>query len=79
MSQHKPARSLGVEVILGRRDAVKASILLAFGMALGKLDALKADGGLLTVDLNQWSRIRFKLGKEQIDISVREAFEALRG
>jgi methyl coenzyme M reductase subunit C len=60
-----------------RRQATRQAVLFAFGMALGKLDSLKAEGGQLTCDLNQWSTIVFKHGKKTITIPVAEVFAAL--
>lgn len=61
-----------------RRKALRTLILLTFGMALGKLDVLKAKGGELSVDLSQWERVIFKLGGHQIAVTVQEVFDALR-
>jgi hypothetical protein len=60
-----------------RRMAVRQAALLAFGMALGKMDALKAEGGLLTVDLDQWGHIQFKHKGKTISVPVSEIFAAL--
>lgn len=60
-----------------RRTAVRRAMLLGFGMALQKLDALHASEGLLTVDLNQWSHVVFKFGKKTIRVPMSEIFDAL--
>lgn len=60
-----------------RRAALRRSVLLALGMALGNLDALKAQGGQLTVDLNQWQEIVFKHRGKTLRVPVAEVFEAL--
>lgn len=59
------------------RKATRRAFLFAIGMALGKLDALAADGGQLTCDLNQWTHVVFKHGKKVITIPVAEVFAAL--
>lgn len=61
-----------------RRDAVRATTLMMFGIALQQYDALRAQGGLLTVDLNQWSHIAFKYNGKQIAVSMSEVFESLK-
>lgn len=61
-----------------RREALKKGTLLAIGMALGKMDTLKAQGGQLTCDLNQWSHVVFKYKKETVYVPVSEIFEALK-
>lgn len=73
------ARSLGVDLILGRRDALRRAVMLSLAMILGKLDVVHAQRGVLTVDLNQWRDVHLKLGEEVIEISVREIFDALKG
>jgi hypothetical protein len=49
------------------------------GMALGKLDALKAQGGQLTCDLNQWRAIVFKYRGKTVVVPMSQVFEALAG
>jgi hypothetical protein len=66
------------ERIMNRRSAIRNASLLAFGMALGKLDALKANGGQLTVDLGQWEHVVFTLHKKTISVPVAEVFRALQ-
>ncbi len=51
---------------------------MIFGMALGKLDVLKAAGGQLTVDLDQWSAVVFRHRGRTIQIPIAEIFEALK-
>lgn len=60
-----------------RRKALRSLVLLSFGMALGKLDVLKAKGGELTCDLGQWERIVFTLGGKRIAVTVHDVFNAL--
>jgi hypothetical protein len=60
-----------------RRGVVKMATLLAMGMALGKMDSLKAQGGELTVDLNQWGVIVFKHKGKTIRVPVAEVFASL--
>lgn len=62
---------------MNRRHAIRTASLLAFGMALGKLDVLKAQSGQLTVDLGQWDHIVFKLHGKVISVPVVEVFQAL--
>lgn len=61
-----------------RRQAVKRATLLAFGMALGKYDVLDAQGGTLTVDLNQWGTIVFTHKQQTIRAPVAEIFASLQ-
>jgi len=60
-----------------RRTAIKQATLLAFGMALGKLDSLKAQGGVLTVDLGQWRHVAFSLHGKKIEIRTEDIFKSL--
>lgn len=60
-----------------RRQSLRRATLLGIGMALGKLDALKAENGQLTVDLGQWSHVVFILNGKKIVVPVAEVFEAL--
>lgn len=60
-----------------RRESLRNAVLLGIGMSLGKLDALKASEGQLTVDLNQWGSVVFKYGTRTIRVPVKEVFEAL--
>ena len=53
-----------------RRDVVRRSFLFAMCLALGKLDALKASGGQLTVDLNQWATVVVQYRGRTIHIPV---------
>ena len=63
---------------MNRRHAIRQASLLAFGMALGKMDVLKASGGQLTVDLGDWEHIVFKLAGKRISVPVAEVFKALQ-
>ena len=62
---------------MNRRSSIRLAMLTGVGMALGKLDALKAEGGLLTVDLGQWDRVVFSLHGKAISVPVAEVFKAL--
>ncbi len=62
---------------MNRRSAVRQATLLMFGMALGKMDVLKAAAGQLTVDLDQWGSVVFKHRGKTISVPVSEIFEAL--
>lgn len=61
-----------------RRQSIRRGMLLAMGMALGKMDALKATGGQLTCDLDQWGTIVFKYRGQTETIPVGEVFAALK-
>lgn len=61
-----------------RRESVRRAVLLVFGMALGKMDVLKAAGGQLTVDLDQWGVVVFKHRGRTVQVPVAEIFEALQ-
>lgn len=61
------------------KATTRRAFLFAIGMALGKLDALKAEGGQLTCDLNQWSHVVFKHKGKTITIPVADVFAALQG
>lgn len=60
-----------------RRQSIRRATLLAFGAALGKLDVFQAAGGQLTVDLDQWSHVVFKLRGKTVAVPVAEVFAAL--
>jgi hypothetical protein len=64
-----------------RRDALKRATMLMFGMALGRMDVLKASTpercGCLTVNLDQWGEIVFTLHGKRISVPVAEVFAAL--
>jgi hypothetical protein len=66
-----------MEVNMNRRSSIRLAMLTGVGMALGKLDALKAQGGQLLVDLAQWDHVVFTLGKRKVIVSVEEVFNAL--
>lgn len=66
-----------VSVIMNRRDSIRFGTLFGVAMALGKLDALKAEGGLLTVDLAQWEAVHFKYHGSTIAVSTAEVFKSL--
>ncbi len=60
------------------KSTTRRAFLFAIGMALGKLDVLKASNGLLTVDLSQWQAVVFKLGKQTVSVPVADIFAAIR-
>jgi hypothetical protein len=62
---------------MNRRTATKQAVLFAIGCALGKMDTLKAEGGQLTCDLNQWSHVVFTFKGKTIRVPVAEVFAAL--
>lgn len=62
-----------------RRHALRHTMLLGVGMALGKLDALHASGGELTVDLNQWHHVTFRYQGRVVVVPVGDIFLALKG
>lgn len=62
---------------MNRRTAVRHATLLTFGMCLGKMDCVKAAGGQLTVDLDQWGSVVFKHRGKTISVPVAEIFAAL--
>lgn len=61
-----------------RREHLRAGVLAVFAMVLGKYDSVSAAPGQLTCDLNQWGSIRFKYGKEVIDVPVKDIFAAIK-
>lgn len=67
------------ESCMTRRQSIRQAALLGFGLALGKLDLLKASGGQLTVDLSQWGTVVFKLQGKVVTVKVQEVFDALAG
>lgn len=63
-----------------RRTVLRQATLMAIGMAMGKLDVVKASnekGGTLTVPLDQWGQIVFTLKGKKIVVPVEEVFDAL--
>ena len=62
---------------LTRRQILVQGILTAFGMALGKYDALAQDGGLLRVPLGQWEWLVFEYRGRRVAIKTDEVFAAL--
>lgn len=61
-----------------RRAAIRQAVLLGMGMALGKMDSLKAQGGTLTVDLDQWAQIVFTHRGKRCVVPVAEVFKCLQ-
>lgn len=62
---------------LSRRSAIRDAVLLAFGMAIGKFDTLRAENGLLTCDLNQFATIVFTYRGKTVRVPISQVFEAL--
>lgn len=62
-----------------RRGAIRRAVLMAMGMALFKMDLLKAQGGELTCDLGQWDHITFKFRGRTVRVPVAEVFAAIAG
>ena len=60
-----------------RRHAIRSMVLLSMGMALGKLDVLKASGGELRVPLDEWQSIVFERKGKRLVVSVDEVFKAM--
>lgn len=60
-----------------RRQSIRQAVLLAIGMALGKLDSLQASGGELRVPLDSWQRIVFEYNGKRIAVSVADVFNSL--
>lgn len=60
-----------------RRKAIQNGVLMAFGMALGKMDTLKASSGQLTVPLDQWGSLVFTYRGKTVTVSVAEVFRAM--
>ena len=61
-----------------RRASIRRAVLIMLGMALGKLDALQASGGVLSCNLDQWDHITFTYKKREISVPVSEVFAALQ-
>ena len=71
-----------------RRATIRRAVLVAFGMVMGKFDALKATSvnaqgpaqskAALTVDLDQWGALVFSHKGKTLTISSAEIFESLR-
>jgi hypothetical protein len=60
------------------RQQTRRAFLFAIGMALGKLDVLKASGGELIVDLGQWDHVVFKYRGKNCVVPVAEVFAAVQ-
>ena len=69
-----------------RRATIRRAVLVAFGMVMGKFDALKATTVLagpqqsqaaLTVDLDQWGALVFSHKGKKLTISSAEIFASL--
>lgn len=61
-----------------RRGAIRQTVLFAMGMALGKMDVVKAQGGQLTVNLDQWHEIVFTYRGKTVRVPVSEVFKSLQ-
>ena len=70
-----------------RRATIRRAVLVAFGMVMGKFDALKAASvpaqgprqsqAALTVDLDQWGALVFTHKGKKLTISSAEIFQSL--
>lgn len=60
-----------------RRQTIRSGVLFAVACALGKYDALAQEGGMLTIDLGQWSKVVFTLKGKRVEIPVAEVFASL--
>lgn len=60
-----------------RRRFLKRGMFLGVAMALGKMDLLKAEGGTLTVPLDQWGQVIFVRKGKKISVPVDEIFASL--
>lgn len=61
-----------------RRKAIQNGVLMALGMALGKMDVVKANAaGQLTVPLDQWGAIVFQYRGKTVTVPVSEVFAAM--
>ena len=75
------------EAKMTRRVTIRRAVLIAFGMVMGKFDALKATSvkaqgpaqskAALTVDLDQWGALVFSHKGKTLTISSAEIFESL--
>ena len=63
-----------------RREAVRQAAALAFGSLLARPEGVKAfpRRASLTVDLDQWVGVTFKLKGRTVTVPVEEIFDALR-
>lgn len=60
-----------------RRQSIRHGMLFAIAMALGKMDTLKASGGQLICNLDQWDHVIFTYKNKRVSISVDEIFASL--
>ena len=61
-----------------RRKAIRNGVLLAFGMMLAKYDVAKAQGRVLTVDLEPWANIVFKHKGQEVVVTPADIFAAMK-
>lgn len=62
---------------MNRRTSIRNAVLFAVGMALGKLDTLKAQEGMLTVPLDNWKTVVFQYKGKRVEVPVSEVFNAV--
>jgi hypothetical protein len=60
-----------------RRQMIRRATLLSFGATLAYMPVVKAEGGQLSVDLDQWAVVVFKHKGRKCAVPVAEVFEAL--
>ena len=74
------------EAKMTRRQTIRRAVLVAFGMVMGKFDALKAmtipagprqSQAALTVDLDQWGALIFSHKGKVVTITSAEIFHSL--
>ena len=74
------------EAKMTRRATIRRAVLVAFGMVMGKFDALKAttipagprqSQAALTVDLDQWGALIFSHKGKVVTITSAEIFDSL--
>lgn len=56
----------------------RTAILAILSTPLAYYRTLEARGGWLTLDLNQWSGMTVKLGKQKVDITAADIMAALQ-
>lgn len=55
----------------------RAAILAILSLPLGHWKALRAQGKVLTVDLNQWETVSVIYAGKTVELTAREIFDAL--
>lgn len=64
---------------MNRRESIRRAMLLAIGTSMaGHTTQAHANPAMLTVDLNQWSTVVFKLKGKTVYVPVAEIFAALQ-